>query len=121
MLGGDDGQAALMLPAWRMPARSYLVIRLTDGVDDGDFADGVATFFTRTLVISATQGSLALMRGPNDMADYLAWSDSLSHTQGAAHAAAAVAAQWSPGQFIHTREFDGIAVTRPLEAGAAWA
>jgi hypothetical protein len=116
-LSADDGAPALTLPAWNMPPGAYLVISLTNGTDDPDFSDGVSTFFTTSLSLSRTQGSLVLLRGANDIADFLAWSDTLVFTAGPTFAGATLAAQWSVSDVIHLAESEGIALSRPVEPG----
>ncbi|MEO7706251.1 MAG: hypothetical protein ABIV92_16600, partial [Thermoflexales bacterium] len=58
-----------------------------------------------------------LLRGANDIADFLAWSDTLVFTPGATFANAITAAQWSISDVIHNAESDGIALTRPVVPG----
>ena len=116
-LSADDGAPALTLPAWNIPPGAYLVISLTGGTDDADFSDGVSTVFTTGLSLSRTQGSLVLFRGANDIADFLAWSDSLVFTAGPSFAGATIAAQWSVSEVVRLAESDGLALTRPVEPG----
>jgi hypothetical protein len=114
-LSADDGAPALTLPAWNIPPGAYLVISLTGGTDDADFSDGVSTVFTTGLSLSRTQGSLVLFRGANDIADFLAWSDSLVFTAGPSFAGATIAAQWSVSEVVRLAESDGLAL--PGEPG----
>ncbi len=111
-----------MLPAWEMPVGSYLVVCLKSGINDSDFSDNMAVFYTGTNAqpFSYESDAIALYRGdpePYNLVDYVAWSATGSYVAGVSHSHAVGARRWPDGMFFKSVDYDTLNMVFPLRAG----
>ena len=121
-LTNEDQSQTWLLPSWEMPAGTYLVICLTSGVNDSDFGDGVAVYYTGTTIqpFDATSDAVALYRGepaPYNLVDYVAWSATGVYASGVSHIDAASTQQWPEDAFFKSVDLDTRNMVFPLRAG----
>jgi len=105
------------LPAWTMPAGSYLVVYFGTGQNDNDFSDGSGRYFAGSAGLPFFSASDVALYGDAPSADtiidFVAWGASGEYAPGSAHNHAVTAGTWSAGTFVD--------VAPPAPAENPWA
>ncbi|MCA9311757.1 MAG: lamin tail domain-containing protein, partial [Phycisphaerales bacterium] len=106
-VSAKDPAAFISLPAWNMPADTWLTIHLAGGVDDADFSDRAGDYYVGAgaTLFDADEDECALytgVPGPATIVDFLAFSGLGAYVPGGAHGLATGSGIWTPNDFIDT-------------------
>lgn len=107
----NTGQVTASLPAWEMPADSFLIIYFAKGRNDTDFSDNFASFYTgsgfEVLRNAADEiGLYADSPSSEFIVDFLAWSAAADYQPGQAHNYALAAGLWQKGRYLDISNFN---------------
>ncbi len=102
-IGGEDGTFNYALPAWVLPANSYLeVVFDTAGTNDTDFSDRLGIYYTGIADSLKRNGELGLYNGSVSAAnivDFVTWGDT-SPPLGDAYIHATGSGIWTAGEYV---------------------
>ena len=108
-VSNSDGNPIATLPDWMFPQDTYLVIHFGDGIDDGDFSDGNATFYAggNQEIFDNTIDACALYNGDpsaNTIIDFISYCYEGDYTSGKAHGYANKAGIWDKVEYFNPLE-----------------
>ncbi len=106
VISNSDGNAIATLPDWLFPHDTYLVVVFGNGVNDNDFSDGNAMFYTggSQEVFDNNMDECALYNGNpnvNSIIDFISYCYEEAYTQGTAYGYARNAGIWDENEYFN--------------------
>ncbi len=100
-----DGVVAATLPAWNMPADTWLTVHFDVGTDDSDFDDRRGDYYVGAAidVFDTDEDECAIYSGApgaGTITDFVSWSGLGAYVPDVAHGFATGAGIWAPGAYI---------------------